>query len=367
MQKVLIVITTDFVPWGGLTTVAMNYYRAMDKTGLQIDFASVNKALPVLLEELATNGSRYLQLPDKDTHPVRYVYGIYRILRQERYDVIHIHGNSATMLTVLFPAWLLRVKKRIVHVHSTQNSHRLAHAVMKLPMNLLANVKLAVSEDAGRYLYGNRKFEVLRNAIDTRHYQFNWDSRVRCRREWGIPDSSYVIGTVGKMNAGKNQLFLLDVFMKILERCPTAKLLIVGDGVLRQETERKIGALGIGSHCILTGMQMDTANFLSAMDVFVFPSKFEGLPLALVEAQAAGLPCYVSDNVPKESAVTEYVDFIALDRGAEYWGAYIYEKGICSNRTEAGKKAVEQIAGRGYDIAVEGHRLRNLYMESPQD
>lgn len=362
MKKVLIIITTAFVPWGGLTTVMMNYYRAMDKTGMQIDFASCNAAASSLIDELSQNGSRYIQLPDRKKHTVRYMRDLCKILRQERYDVIHIHGNSATMLIELLPAWILRIKKRIAHVHTTKNSHRLAHAVMKVPMNLLTNMGLAVSEEAGHYLYGSRNFKVMRNAIDTEHYQFKRDSRLRCRRELGISDSTYVVGTVGKMNKQKNQLFLMEVFSLVLARIPDAKLLLVGDGVLREKIENKIKALGIESSCTLIGMQEDAADFLCAMDCFVFPSLYEGFGLALLEAQANGLHCIASTSVPDATNVTETVTYIELQE-KEKWVVRI--KGLAEelneSREEKSKSNIEAIRAKGYDIAQQARQLRDLY------
>lgn len=363
MRKILVVITTAFVPWGGLTTVAMNYYRAMDKRDLQIDFASDSETVPALAGELEENGSRYIQLPDRKRHPVKYAGSLFRVLRSGRYGLIHVHGNSATMLTELIPAWILRVRKRIVHVHTTQSSHLVTHTIMKLPMNMLATERIAVSKAAGCYLYGKRKFILLNNAIDVNRYRYNAEYRKEYRKRLGLSEKEYVLGTVGKLHASKNTLFLVDVFYKIWLKCRTAKLLIVGDGELRTEIEKRIAQLGIESHCMLVGMQMDTSPFLSVMDVFVFPSQYEGLGLALVEAQAAGLPCYASDRVPQEAAVTESVEFMALEQGAEEWAALIYERGICGDRTAASQYAEKQICRSGYHILTEAERLRKIYSE----
>lgn len=364
MKRVLIIITTGFVPWGGLTTVMMNYYRIMDKTGMQIDVVSCNAASPSLIDELSKNGGRYIQLSDRKKHTVQYVRDLCRLLKHERYDVIHIHGNSATMLIELFPAWILGIKKRIVHVHTTKNRHRLAHAVMKEPMNLLTNMRLAVSEEAGHYLYGSRKFKIMRNAIDTVHYQFKHDNRLRCRREWGIPESAYVVGTVGKMYDVKNQLFLVEVFAKVLDRIPNASLLMVGDGVLRKEIEAKIAALGIKKSCVLTGMQGDAAAFLCAMDCFVFPSLYEGFPLALLEAQTSGLYVVCSESITREAMITEWCVCRPL-HNQEEWIKQIcifHEEFSHYERSERSAAGVRQIENKNLEIRNQADRLREIYM-----
>ncbi|MCM1326105.1 MAG: glycosyltransferase [Bacteroidales bacterium] len=364
MKKVLIVITTAFVPWGGLTTVMMNYYRAMDKSRMQIDFAACNAAPASLTDELLQNGSRYMQLSSRKKHTVQYVRDLCRILKQERYDVVHIHGNSATMLIELLPAWFLGVKKRIAHVHTTKSDYRLANAVIKAPMNLLANVRLAVSKEAGHYLYGNRKFQVLRNAIDTSKYQFNKDSRLRCRKEWEISDSDYVVGTVGKMYEPKNQLFLVEAFSKVLDRLPDAKLMLVGDGVLRQKIEDKIKELGITDSCILTGMKENATDFLSAMDCFVFPSFYEGFGLALLEAQASGLYAICSENISEEVMATDLCVVKLLDNQDE-WVEQIcsfQEQISSSGRVERSEAAVRQIENKNLEIRKQADRLREIYI-----
>ncbi|MCM1527311.1 MAG: glycosyltransferase [Clostridium sp.] len=363
MRKVLVVITTGFVPWGGLITVMMNYYRAMDKTELQIDFASCNIAVSSLIDELDRNGSRYIHLSDRKGHTLQYIRDLSRTLKQERYDVIHIHGNSATMLIELLPAWLLGVKTRITHVHTTKGNYGLAHAVMKAPMNLLTNVRLAVSKEAGHYLYGNRAFEIMRNAIDTVQYQFSEDSRLRCRRRWGIPNSTYVIGTVGKMNEPKNQLFLVEVFSKVLDRLPDAKLMLVGDGVLRSKIEERIKTLGIENSCILTGMQENVPEFLCAMDCFVFPSLYEGFGLALLEAQASGLYAVCSENITEEAMATDLCVSKLLDNQEDWIEQICSFQGKCAlyERHERSVAAIRQIENRNLEIRKQANGLRKVY------
>lgn len=364
MKKVLVIITTGFVPWGGLTTVMMNYYRAMDKTGMQIDFASFNAPPSVLTDELTQNGSRYIQLPNRKKHTVKYVKDLSSLLRHERYDVIHINGNSATMLIELLPAWIWGIKKRITHVHTTKNSHRLVHAAVKIFVNQLTNMRLAVSQEAGCYLYGNREFKILKNAIDASHYQFNPDNRLKCRKEWGISDSAYVIGTVGKLYNAKNQLFLVEIFPKILEKIPDSKLMLVGDGVLRRKIEDRIKALGIENSCIITGMQEDAADLLCAMDCFAFPSLYEGFGLALVEAQASGLYAVCSENVPKEAMATDLCVCKLLDNQND-WIEQIcsfHERLFQSERSERSAAAAGQIQTKNLEIRKQADRLSEIYM-----
>lgn len=360
MRKILVVITTGFVSWGGLTTVAMNYYRAMDKQDLQVDFASSNETVQSLLEELEQNGSAYIRFPDRRKHVIKYMFALYQKLKCGGYNVIHVHGNSATMVFDLFPAWLLKVEKRIAHVHNVQSQYRVLHTVLKPLMNLLANRRLAVSDEAGWYLYGDRKFIVLNNAIDVDHYRFRLEGRLRHRAEWKIPDSALLVGTAGKMNNQKNQKFLVEVFSHVLVKRPDARLLIVGDGELRGEIEEQIRALGISDSCILTGMQEDIADYLSAMDVFVFPSLYEGLSLALLEAQASGLKCFYTDSLTERGIITEDCSGFSLNCMEEWVNAIIDIGEYDRERTSS--EGIKKLTEKCFNIRYEAEQLRKWYV-----
>lgn len=361
MTKILIIITTSFVPWGGLTTVAMNYYRGMDKMGLQIDFASCNMAPQSLIDEVKQNHGQYTQLPDRKKKTLHYMKALYQLLKREKYDVVHIHGNSATMTFDLLPSVMAGVKKRIVHVHNSRNQHNLAHAVLYPFFNKMLTDRICVSEVSGKYLYKKNAFIVLNNAIDTRHYCFQKELREECRRSYGISEDAYVIGTVGKINYQKNHSFLIAVFAEVLKVKLNAKLLIVGGGELADELKLQIQTLGIEESCILAGMQDDTAAFLSAMDAFVFPSLFEGLPLSLIEAQASGLPCIVSDNVTEESNVTGKVVYVSLDDGVRIWSAKIRDT-MNQERLSECESNIKLIKQRGFDIYENAGELRKIYL-----
>ncbi len=363
MTKILIVITTGFVPWGGLATVAMNYYRAMDKTGLHIDFASCNVALQPLADEINKSNSQYIQLPSRKKKIFSYMKALYQLLKREEYDVIHIHGNSATMTFELLPAFMAGIRKRIVHVHSCGNQHTLLHTFLYPIFNKLITDRISVSDASGQYLYKKNKFIVLNNAIDTSHYRFREELRKQCRRKYSIDEDDYVIGTVGKLNHGKNHVFLINVFAEIIKFKTKAKLLIVGGGQLKDNLMEQTRALNIEESCIFVGMQSDTVPFLAAMDVFVFPSLAEGLGMAVIEAQASGLPCIVSDTVPSETKVSDNIKYISLQLPVEHWAKETVRTDI-QNRSIKSKAACESIASCGYGIEQEANRLRKIYLEA---
>ncbi len=360
MAKVLVVITTGFVSWGGLTTVAMNYYQVMDKTGFLINFASINEIEKPLLTILKQNNSRYIQLPDRKLNLLGYMRALYEEIKVEKYDIIHIHGNSATMAIELFLAYLIGVKTRIGHVHTSRPQHFILNVMLKPFMQRLITQRVAVSEEAGKNLFGDRKFLILNNAIDVNHYRFNKKDRDTFRKRMHISENDFVIGNVGKINAGKNQKFLVEIFAAICKTKENAKLLIVGDGELKEELLLKIHALGIEGRCILAGMQMDTAPFLSVMDVFVFPSFYEGLSLSLLEAQASGLKCYYTETLARRGIVAPYCYGLGLDKKSDWINAISNVKEY--DREKTSERAIECLTECGFNINNESNHLKELYL-----
>lgn len=358
MRKVLIVITTAFVPYGGLTTVVMNYYRAMGLNGLLIDFASINVCPDILRSELQANGSRYYCLGNRK-NIVSYFLNLRRIIQINKYDVVHINGNSSTMLLDLLPAVILGVPIKIAHVHSMRTKHPVLNAMANPFFKRSYNIALSVSKDAGEWLYGNNYF-VLNNAINIDKYSFSNEKRKKIRAKYGF-DKDTVIGTVGKLNAQKNHFFLLNVFDKLKKIHPKCKLMIVGGGELELNLKEYAKRLNIDKDVIFTGMVDDASKLIQAFDFFVFPSIFEGLGLALIEAQASGLRCLASDVIPKESCVTDSVKYMSLDDNYSEWAQYI-STNLVYDRSVNSANAKVSITKHGYNINVEAGKLRTLYL-----
>ena len=361
MKKVLIVITTGFVPYGGLTTVMMNYYRAMDKTDLQIDFASTNEIGEEMRNELIANDSKYFCLGDRKKHLFTYQKNLIKVLKKENYDVVHINGNSTTMLFDLLPAKLCGVKKRIVHVHNTRSDYPILNKFLKPFFKASYTDAIATSKDAGDWLYGEN-YAVLNNAIDTKKYAFNQEIREKIRKKLGLRDE-FVIGNIGKLNPQKNQTYLLDIFASYKQRNKNSKLVIGGGGNLESELKEKAKDLDIENDVIFLGMVNNVEEVIQAFDCFVFTSIFEGLGMALIEAQASGLKCISSDVVPIETKVTDNISYLSLECLPDEWAKNI-EKITKEkiDRNELSRRACKSIASHGYMIEREADKLLQIYV-----
>ena len=358
-KKVLIIITTAFVPYGGLTTVMMNYYRAMDKTDLQIDFASTNEPSVELLDELQANGSQYFNLGSRKKQLPKYLKKLNALLKNVHYDVIHVNGNSATMVFELKAARKYGISNRIAHGHTTKSDHLILNKLLKRDFEKSYTHAVAVSSKAGNWLFNGGQYTILRNAINVEKYKYNETVRNRIRSELNINDK-FVIGHLGKIYKPKNHDFLIDVFYEIKRINDNVCLMLVGDGELKDEIKSKCKRLNLEHDVIFTGMVRNTYDYLQAMDVFVFPSLWEGLPLALIEAQASGLQCIVSSNVAKDAKCIETTAFVDLSEGVSAWAEKVIE--ICKNHIDR-TDILDEIRSSGYDIQEEAKRLRMIYLD----
>lgn len=361
MKKVLIVITTSFVSCGGLTSVMMNYYRSMNKNGLKIDFASTNDDVQdELLHELEKNGSSYYCLGNRKKNLLNYINNLNELLKKKKYDVIHVNGNSATMLFELYIAKKNKIKVRIAHGHTTRSDYMLLHNILKPFFRRQYTLAISTSEDAGKWLYKD-KYLILNNAIDTSHYEYNLQARNRIRQKLNL-ENNFVLGNVGKLNNSKNHVFLLEIMKCIINIDKNAKLILVGGGTLENKLKQKAQELEISQSVIFLGMRDDTSDFLQAMDVFVFPSKFEGLGMAVIEAQASGLVCFASNTIPKETKVSDNILYVDLNKSAYEWAQQII-KNRNYNRESFSKNAKESITKCGYEISTEAIKLEKIYKQ----
>lgn len=208
-------------------------------------------------------------------------------------------------------------------------------------------------------MFSGAPYQLLKNSIDVSKYKFDSRRRSAIRNELKIPENTFVIGHVGGFREVKNHAFLLDIFAELQKRRNEAKLLLVGDGPLRSEAEQKVKSLGLENNVIFTGVRSDVNELMQAMDVFVFPSLYEGLPLTLVEAQAAGLPCCVSNTVSAEAAVTGNIHFLSLQAEPGSWAEEILLNAENFERCDT----TSEIVRAGYDISACAVALEKFYLE----
>jgi len=358
MKRIIVIITTAFVRTGGLTSVMMNYWRAMDKTGLSFDFASTNKVDELLNEEITKEGSHYYQLP-----PRKYVLSYFNALRKlcKGYDVAHVHANSATSVIELMAAKMAGVPKRIHHNHTSKTQHPILNKFLYPFFKLSYTDAVACSDAAGEWLFGKGKYTVLPNAIDVDKFKYNPEERKRVRDELGIKEDEFVVGHIGKFMDAKNHEFLIKVFAKYHSKNPKSRLLLVGDGEWRPKIENWVKESGCADAIILAGLRSDIPAIVQAFDVFVFPSVYEGLPLTTLEAQASGLPCVISSNVTKDVCIGRDVLMKNLADGVESWAEAISSYDCTLSREERCIINEERITNAHFNIDYAANELKRIY------
>jgi glycosyltransferase involved in cell wall biosynthesis len=284
---------------------------------------------------------------------------IFITMNKNSYDVVHIHGNSSTMVIELTLAKICRIRKRIVHTHNDRCNNEKINRILYPLFKKLYTDSLACSHKAGKWLFRNSKYNVLKNAIELENYRFNYEKREYYRRAFSIKDDDLVIGHVGNFIEQKNQMFLVDVFGKVIKK-RKAKLVLVGVGKMQQQIKDQVSCLGLNDHVIFLNLRNDIDGIFQMLDIFAFPSKWEGLGMVLIEAQAAGLKCIVSENVPKEAQLTPDVTEISLNESVK-WENIIGNMKL-EDRTMRSENNIQILKQAGYDIECECEKLKEIYL-----
>lgn len=360
MKKILILINTGFYSYGGLATVMMNYYSKLDLKKYQVDFASTNppETNDSYYLKLKENNSNYYSLGNRKKNLLKYLKNLKKILLENKYDVIHVNGNSATLILELIVAKKCNIPVRIAHGHTTSSNYPIIHKILKNQLKKYYTTAIAVSDKTGQWLY-DENYTVLNNAIDVEKYLFNEKVRLKLRKMFNC-ENKFIIGHVGKLYAPKNHKFLIDVFFEYQKNNSDAMLIIVGGGELEETLKKQVKDLKIEHKVLFLGMRNDIPDLLQIFDVFVFPSIYEGLGLALIEAQASGLKCIASSNVPIETKVTNNVEYLGLDEDIKKWVDSINKTKI-SNRKNEIQQVLNQITKNNYNMSNEVKKLEEIY------
>ena len=362
-MKLLVISTVEF-DLNGITSVILNYNSHMNKDDLYTDFVVINEPNLELRSKLENEGSGLFVIPRKK-NPVYYMITLFKVMQSGGYDIVHVHGNSATMILETGIAQLAGIPVRIAHSHNTTCTHPGMHKVLFPLFRHTYTHGFACGQEAGEWLFRGAPFEIIRNGIDL--YQFGFDEIVRDQyRKMLNVDEHILIGHVGNFVEQKNHMFLLVVFSKLVQHFPQYRLVLMGTGHLEDFIKQEVRRLAIEKQVIFVGRTSEVHNYLKAIDMFVLPSLYEGLPVSLIEAQGAGLPCLVSDTVSEHAKLTELVEYLTID-DAEVWCDRIVKTRI---NTLERKKNIEryhmQIVTAGYDINYNAERLRKLYVEYQQ-
>lgn len=345
---------------GGAETMCMNLYRNIDRSRVQFDFVKHTHDKCEYEDEIISLGGKIYEAP---------AYSIYNhfsycrwwkqhLLNHPEYKIVH--GHYFTISAVYLKVARKMGCVTICHSHNTEPKYHSWKDIIKgiyiKRAEMYSDYALACAKKAGEWLFPNKVFTVLNNAISIERFQYNESIRLKIRKEFGI-EKNFVLGTVGRITFQKNPFGILEIVERVCKNNPNVKLLWAGEGDLEVEIKNKIREKTLFDYIIMAGVRQNVNELLQAMDVFFLPSFFEGLPLVCIEAQAAGLPCFISDKVSLETDITGLCRFISLD-DYEIWAEEILKTDItCRRNTE------KEIINAGYDIHRTAQWLEEFYLD----
>lgn len=368
-NKVHVLIVADYISRNsGVSSVVMNYYTHIDHSKIQMDFLLYKEPEEEYLEYFQKFGSKvyFSGYPSEIglRHYEKEIENFFKTHKNE-YTVVHVHIPNAAFVVLKY-AKKHGVKTRIIHSHNSRGADNRFKKMRNYLLNKIgisyANQYFACSKSAGEYLYGKKKnsqIVVINNAIELDKYFYNPESRTAIRKQLDVGDE-ILLGHVGRFSEQKNHRFLIEVANQLKIAGVKFKLLLIGGGELEKDIREQIEELKLKEFVIFTGIVSNVKEYMDAMDVFLLPSLYEGLPCVCVEAQANGLPCMLSSNITREVELTDSIHFLDVAEPA-VWSDMII-KMIDSAELSDKRQDNERMTLSKYDIVIQGKNLEERYL-----
>ena len=360
MEKVRVLQIVTYMGRGGLETMLMNYFRSIDRNKVQFDFLVHRNFEAAYDKEIQKLGGRIYHIPPLNPFSRKYHSALDKFFSEHKYHIVHSHLDCMSAYP-LSHAKKAGIPVRIAHAHSKSQDKNVKYPLKILSKTFIpqyATHLFAFGKEAGEWMFNGKDFQILRNAIDSRRYSYSDTVRQEIRKEFQIQDK-FVIGHVGRFSPPKNHEFIVEIFNNLQKKRPNSILFLVGDGKERGKIEEKVKLMNISDKVIFAGVRSDINRLLQGMDMFFFPSLYEGLGIAVIEAQASGLPCVISTEVPEEVMITDLVQRLPLTESFDKWVDALFKADNFSHRN--GYTAA--IKREGYDINDNARLLENFYLK----
>lgn len=367
MENEKIIIAHIIGKWigGGVESVVMNYYRKIDRNKIQFHFLCDEDSTDIPYEEIERLGGKVILIPPYQ-RLLNYNKKLTQIFKENNYKIVHSHINTLSVFPLRI-AEKCGIPIRIAHSHSTTNKKEwkknLVKQFLKPFSKKYANRYMCCSELAGRWLFGDKVYEqgkvyLLNNAIDIEKFRFDERIRKLKRKELNIDESTFVVGHIGRFVAQKNHKFLIDVFNEIHKENKNSILLLAGQGPLMNDIREKVKMMKLEDCVHFLGQRNDINQLYQTFDVFCLPSLYEGLGMVLIEAQANGLPCVTSSEVPDKVNISKNVVFLSLNEQIENWA-----KTIRNIKNDNRSIQLEFFENAGFSILKEAKKLEKKYFD----
>jgi len=367
-KKINVLYFVDRMLRGGIQSFVIENMKHIDKEKIQIDFLLLDDGVEYELEDiLKRQGANVYKLKDvwlrKPTDYIDYMKKVDSFFRKHHdYKVVHLHSSSKNFY-ILKSAKKYKIPVRIAHSHniefqSKSKTQRVIGNILKPLLKKYATDYFACSSLAGKWLFGKKEnVKVIKNAVDLKRFKFNEKIREKIRKEFNLSDK-LVIGHVGRFTNQKNHTFLIDIFYEIHKNNKNTALMLVGTGESEDKIRQKVRNLKLDDSVLFMGFKNNVNELMWAMDIFLFPSLYEGLGLVLIEAQTAGLTCFTSKDVVPLEANVNNLNYISLNCNAQVWAQEILKNKLKRNNN------YDKIKQNGYDICDTGKELEEFYINS---
>lgn len=360
-QKKALILLPYLKNGDGTAVALMNYYQELIEHGWRIDFLVLKIFEYEWLNKVKADGNNIYELPKENKYSYKVSRKIRSIIKEGKYDIVHVNMPGHVGFETLKMARQYGIGKRIFHAHNPRNNLNLKTVISTKVYDYLlqreATELVACSKSAGNSRFGNKDFQVLKNVIDTDRFVYRLEDRRYIREKLHI-EKKVVVGVVGRFAAQKNPEFLLECFAEYNKLNKESVLLWIGDGELQEKIQDRAKNMGLKGACLFVGRKNNIEKWYSAMDLFLLPSKFEGMGIVFLEAQCTGLPCFGSTNVPIETEVTELMHRISLKQEANYWATAM--KKVTDMSGDRRSRASEFI-NAGYTHEATKSDLLNMY------
>lgn len=354
---------------GGKKNLVMEYYRHIDKSKIQFDFICDSDSNAIPIKEIEDMGGRvYVISPYQNI--IKNMHEMYNIIKRNNYKIVHGYNNTMNVFA-MFVAKIANVPIRInesISMGADKGDWKNNIKKMLRPFSkLFSNIYMANGETCGRWQFGDKIYEkdkvkIFKTIINTESNGYSKELRDNTRKKYGITEECIVIGHIGRLTEQKNSVFLIDIFNEIVKKNSNVRLILVGDGNLKKQVLKRISSYGISDYVIYLGRTEKIYELYNAMDVFLLPSLYEGLPVVGIEAQCTGLPVFFSNAVPKESSPCDDLGFfISLKNTAEEWADIILTNTIELVKNRHERKA--ELKRYGFDSDTEANKLGEYYLE----
>ena len=364
LEPVRVLHVVSSMNFAGIETLLINLYRNIDRRKIQFDFLLHSIEKNDYEDEILSLGGKVYRVRKMNILDKRgYENNLYDFfINHPEYQIVHSHLNTFSK-HVLKAASRAGVRHKIAHSHISfpgMSLKTLIKAISKININKYADYKFACSNDAAKWVFGTTEdIYFFNNAIDSRKFIFNLETRNIIREKLNISANTILIGNVGRFNPQKNHSFIIDIFAALNKKNEDTKLLLIGDGESKDKIKLRVEKLGLTDKVIFFGVTKDINKYLQAMDVFLFPSLYEGLGIVAIEAQASGLRTIVSDSVPIETKVTELIEYHSLKDSIDVWVNAI----VNSNNGFKRENMHTSIKNAGYDLEENTKWLQDFYLE----